>query len=61
VCEQTVIGLDRVVGILLNVVPGRGDEVIVPSRVDSGGVGDRLADSPSAPTAPGEKTVGILV
>jgi hypothetical protein len=61
VCEQTVISLNRVVGILLNVVPGRGDEVIVPSRVDSGGIGDRLAGLTFSTHSARRETVGILV
>jgi hypothetical protein len=42
VFELAVVGLDRVVGILLDVVPRRRDEVVEHGRVDRCGVGDDL-------------------
>jgi hypothetical protein len=45
VFEPTVISLCRVVGMLLDVMPGRGDELVEHRGVDRGGVGDHLAGS----------------
>jgi hypothetical protein len=38
-----VIGLDRIVGVPLDVMPSRGDQFIEHAGVDRGGVGDHLA------------------
>jgi hypothetical protein len=35
-----VVGLDRIVGVSFDVVPGRRDELLEHGRVDRGGVGD---------------------
>nr|WP_207232733.1 hypothetical protein [Micromonospora kangleipakensis] len=41
--ELAVIGLDRIVRVPLDVVPGRGDQVVEHRWVDRGGVGDDFA------------------
>ena len=43
VFELAVVGLDEVVGVLLDVVPGRGEEFVEYGGVDRGRVGDHLA------------------
>jgi hypothetical protein len=42
VFEPTVVSLDRIIGVLLHVVPGGRDELVEHARVDRGGVGDHL-------------------
>jgi hypothetical protein len=42
VFEPAVIGLDPVAGILLDVMPRGGDQLVKDERVDRGGVGDDL-------------------
>jgi hypothetical protein len=43
VLELAVVGFDAVVGVLLDVVPGRGDKLVEGGGVDRCGVGDHLA------------------
>jgi hypothetical protein len=43
VFELAVVGLDGGVGVLLDVVPGRGEEFVEYGGVDRGRVGDHLA------------------
>lgn len=51
--ELTVVGFDRVVRVLLDVVPRRAQQLIEYGWVDRSGVGNHLAGgSPSGPGAP---------
>jgi hypothetical protein len=43
VLQSTVIGLDRIIGVLLDVVPRLRDQLVEHGGVDRGGVGDDLA------------------
>jgi hypothetical protein len=57
--ELTVIGLDRVVRVLLDVMPGRRQEFVDHSRVERCDVGDHLVrDHLEPPERPGEESAG---
>jgi hypothetical protein len=57
--ELTVIGLDRVVRVLLDVTPRHRQEFVDHTRVDRCGVGDDLVrDHLERPERPGEESAG---
>jgi hypothetical protein len=52
-------GLNRVVGVLLDVVPGRGQDLVEHGGIDRRGVSDHLArDYLQRPQRPGEEPAG---